>query len=145
MLSDRCPSVWLSGPICPVLSVTLVYYDQTVGWIKMPLGTEVNLGRGHIVLDGEPAPLPWKGAQQSPVFGPCLLLPNGRPSQLLLITYSNCLNDSTFEMLLLLKADSFLLNTNKYSVAKSLCSVLRLYVWWLLTYDLMSRSCGRSI
>jgi len=32
-------SVCLS--VCPVLCVTLVYCDQTVGWIKMPLGTEV--------------------------------------------------------------------------------------------------------
>ena len=33
--------------VCPVLSVclsvTLVYCGQTVGWIKMPLGTEVGL------------------------------------------------------------------------------------------------------
>ena len=29
---------------------------QTDGWIKMPLGTEVGLGPGHIVLDGDPAP-----------------------------------------------------------------------------------------
>ena len=35
MLRERCP-VCLS-----VLSVTLVYCGQTVGWIKMPLGTEV--------------------------------------------------------------------------------------------------------
>ena len=25
-----------------------------VGWIKMPLGREVGLGQGHIVLDGDP-------------------------------------------------------------------------------------------
>jgi len=25
-----------------------------VGWIKMPLGKEVDLGPGHIVLDGDP-------------------------------------------------------------------------------------------
>jgi len=31
----------------------------------MPLGTEVGLGTGHIVLDGDPAP-PRKGAQQPP-------------------------------------------------------------------------------
>jgi len=30
--------------------------DQTAGWIKMPLGTDVGLGPGHIVLDGDPAP-----------------------------------------------------------------------------------------
>jgi len=27
---------------------------QTVGWINMPLGKEVGLGPGHIVLDGDP-------------------------------------------------------------------------------------------
>jgi len=42
-----------------------VYCDQTAGWIKMALGMEVGLGLGHIVLDGEPAPLPKKG--QSPL------------------------------------------------------------------------------
>jgi len=26
------------------------------GWIKMPLGTEVGLGPGDVVLDGDPAP-----------------------------------------------------------------------------------------
>jgi len=43
------------------------------GWINMSLGTEVDLGPGHIVLDGVPAPA--KGAQQPPLFGPCLLWP----------------------------------------------------------------------
>ena len=61
----------------------LVYCGQTVGWIKMKHGTEVGLVPGHIVLDGDPAP-PRKWAQQPPLFGPCLLWPNGRPSQLLL-------------------------------------------------------------
>jgi len=28
---------------------------QTVGWIKMPLGREVGLGPGDIVLDGGPS------------------------------------------------------------------------------------------
>ena len=31
-----------------------------VGWIKMPLGMEVDLGPGDIVLDGDPSP-PNKG------------------------------------------------------------------------------------
>jgi len=35
------------------------------GWMKTPLGAEVDLGSGHIVLDGDPAP-PVKGAQQPP-------------------------------------------------------------------------------
>jgi len=58
MLPDRCLSC-LS--VCPVLSVTLVYFGQTAGWIKMKLGTQVGLGRGHIVLDGDPAHPPPKG------------------------------------------------------------------------------------
>jgi len=37
--------------------------DQTAGWIKMPLGTEVGLDPGNVVLDGDPAP-PKKGKPQ---------------------------------------------------------------------------------
>jgi len=42
----------------------------------MPLGTEVRLGPGDVVLDGDPA-LPQKGGGRaaSPLFGPCLLWP----------------------------------------------------------------------
>jgi len=47
---------------------------QKAAWSKTPLGMEVDLGPGHIVLDGVPAPT--KGAQQlPPLFGPCLLWP----------------------------------------------------------------------
>jgi len=42
----------------------------------MPLGTEVDLCQGDVVLDGDPAPPPKKGAQ-FPIFGPCLLWPDG--------------------------------------------------------------------
>ena len=43
-----------------------------------PFGMEVSLSLGNIVLDGDPAPRPpKKGAQQSPISGPCLLWPNG--------------------------------------------------------------------
>jgi len=56
----------------------------------MPLGsTEVGLGPGRIVLNGDPiAPPPPKNGGHSPsqIFGPCLLWPNGRPYQLLLST-----------------------------------------------------------
>jgi len=45
MLPDACLSV--------SLSVTLVYYGQTVGLIKMPLCMEIGLGKGDIVLDGD--------------------------------------------------------------------------------------------
>jgi len=51
MLSDRHP----------VLSVMLVYCGQTVGRIKMTSGMWVGQGPGHIVLDGDPAPLPKRG------------------------------------------------------------------------------------
>ena len=54
MLSDRCLSVCQS-----VLSVTLMYCGQTVGWIKMKLDMQVALGPGHNVLDGDPK----KGAE----------------------------------------------------------------------------------
>jgi len=67
-----------TGPLS-CLSVTLVHCDQTVGWIKMPLATEIGLGPCDIVS----APSR-KGAQQPPPFGPRLLWPNGRPSQQLL-------------------------------------------------------------
>ena len=40
---------------------------QMAGWIKMPLGTKVSLGPGH-VLHGDPAPAPQKGT--APNFQP---------------------------------------------------------------------------
>jgi len=51
------------------LSVTLVYCCQTVGWIRMPLGMEVGLDPGHMVLDGDPAPPERCTAAPSPLFG----------------------------------------------------------------------------
>jgi len=38
----------------------------------MALGVEVGLGPGHIVLDGDPAPLPQNGTEP-PIFDPSLL------------------------------------------------------------------------
>jgi len=52
MLSDHCLSC---------LSVMFVYFGQTATWIKIKLGTQLGLGPSHIVLDGDPAPLPKKG------------------------------------------------------------------------------------
>jgi len=52
-----------------VPSVTLMYCGQTVGWIRMQLGTEVGLGPGHIVLDGDPAP-PQRDTARLPNFRP---------------------------------------------------------------------------
>ena len=55
-----------------------VYCGKMAGWIKMPLGTEVDLGPGHIVLDGDPAPSP-KGAQQPPSFSPMSIVAKRLP------------------------------------------------------------------
>jgi len=62
------PSYATGNP--PVLSVTLVYFCQTVAWIRIPLGMKVGFGPGDIMLDGNPA-LPRKEAQQPrPTFRP---------------------------------------------------------------------------
>jgi len=42
--------------------------------MKTPLGTEVDLGLGHIVLDEDPAPRD-RGTATRPLFGLCLLWP----------------------------------------------------------------------
>jgi len=109
---DPAPYPYAIGPLS-VLSVTLVYCGQTVGRIKMKLGMQVDLGPGHIVLYGDPAPPPHLYCSQTagcikmphgtevglglrdivfdvdpatprkkadpshPIFGPCLLWPNG--------------------------------------------------------------------
>jgi len=60
----------LDGDPCPLLKKEAepggrapqfsahAYCGQKAGWIKVALGTEVGLGLGHIVLDGDTAPLP---------------------------------------------------------------------------------------
>ena len=53
----------------------MVYCGQTIERIKMKPGARVGLNPGHIVLDGDPPPLP-KGTQP-PIFGPYLLWPYG--------------------------------------------------------------------
>jgi len=50
-----------------ILSVTFVYCGQTVGWIRMPLGTEVGLVPGDNVLDEDTAP-PTERATAAPTF-----------------------------------------------------------------------------
>jgi len=58
-----------------------VYCGQMAGWMKTPLGTEVDLGPSHIVLDGVPAPA--KGTT-TPLLSDHVYCGHGRPSQLLL-------------------------------------------------------------
>jgi len=57
----------------PPLFSAHVCCGQTGGWVKIPPGTELHLGPGDIILDGDPAPPPHKGAQQSPTFRPTAL------------------------------------------------------------------------
>ena len=52
------------------------YCGQTGRCSKMPLGMEVGLSPGDFVLHGDIASPPQKGAKP-PIFGPCLLWPNG--------------------------------------------------------------------
>jgi len=40
----------------PTQFLAHVYCGQMAGWIKMPLGTEVNVGSGDVVLDWVVAP-----------------------------------------------------------------------------------------
>jgi len=83
-----------------------VYCGQMAGWIKMAHGMKVGLSPDHIVLDGDPSVPPLKGHSPNfrpmsvvakrrlrvrwdstppekrhsgphPIFGPCLLWPNG--------------------------------------------------------------------
>ena len=70
------------GHTYPTQFLAHVYCGQMAGWINMSLGTEVDLGPGHIVLDGVPAPA--KGAQQPPSFRPMSIVATVAQSQLLL-------------------------------------------------------------
>jgi len=47
-----------------------VYSGQMAGWIKMALGTKMGLRAGHIVLDGDLAPLAKRGRSSRPNFRP---------------------------------------------------------------------------
>jgi len=61
-----------------------VYCGEMARWIKMLLDTEVDLGLGYIVFHVADLRLPGKWHSSPHLFNPCLLWPNGRPSQLLL-------------------------------------------------------------
>jgi len=52
---------------------------QMAGRVKVPLGREVGLSPSNIVLDGDwgPSFTSPKRGQSPPIFGPCLLWPNG--------------------------------------------------------------------
>ena len=65
------------GHTHPTQFVAYVCCGQMAGWMKTPLGTEVDLDPGHIVLDGVPAPA--KG-HSSPLFSAHVYCGHGRPS-----------------------------------------------------------------
>ena len=50
----------------PTQFLAHVYCGQTAGLMKTPLSTEVDLGPGHSVLDGDPASLPPRKGHSSP-------------------------------------------------------------------------------
>jgi len=69
----------------PTQFLAHVYCGETAGWIKMSLGTEVQLGPGDVVLDGVAAPSKRGTAPQFSVYVYC---GHGRRSQLLLSSCS---------------------------------------------------------
>jgi len=80
----------------------------------MPLGTEVGLGRGDIVLDGDPAPpLPAKGAQQPPTF------------RLLSIVAKRSLISATAELLFKIRRRPTYFNVFYFSLRKPQYNALR--------------------
>ena len=56
-----------------------VYCGQTARWLKLPLATEVGLGRGHIVLGGDPASP--EGRTAVPLLGASSLYTNNQTVQ----------------------------------------------------------------
>jgi len=86
-MGTQLPSKAAQPPIfgpCPLWPNCWMYQDAT--WYRV-----VDLGPGHIVLDGDLAPHSRKRHSRPPLFGPCL--PNGRPFQLLLSSFFNFLGD----------------------------------------------------
>ena len=61
----------------PLQFLAHVYCGQTAACISIPLGMEAGLSPGDIVLDEGPAPPPKKKGHSPPIFGGCLLWPNG--------------------------------------------------------------------
>jgi len=57
------------------------------GWMKTPLGTEVDLVLGHTVLDGGPSTR--ERGTAAPLFSAHVYCGHGRPSRLLLSSYTN--------------------------------------------------------
>ena len=95
-LFSRCypavkPEKWFlySGRSC--YCYCYCYCCQTVGWIKIPLGTEVGLGPGDIVLDWDSAPPPAERGTSARHFSALFALarsPISATAELLFLFYS---------------------------------------------------------
>jgi len=80
---DRDPATpRKKGRRTPTQLLAHVYCGQTAGWMKTPLGTEVDLVTGNIVLDVAPA-VRERGTAAPPLFAH-VYCGHGRPFQLLL-------------------------------------------------------------
>jgi len=73
----------------PTQFLAYVYCGQTAGWMTTPPGKEVDLGPGHIELDGVIA-LSERDTAAPPLFWAHVYCGHGRPSQLLLSSCSLC-------------------------------------------------------
>jgi len=73
-MGSQLPPIKKGGTAPPPLFGPCLLWPN--GWMdqEIPIGTEVGLGPGHIVLDGDPA-APRKGAEQPPpTFRPMSIL-----------------------------------------------------------------------
>ena len=73
---DSTPSPKRRRSLCPQFSAYF-YCGQTAGCIKMSLGMEVGLGLCDTVRCGASYPQKKGHTHSHPIFGPCLLWPNG--------------------------------------------------------------------
>ena len=96
-------------PCTPTQFLAYVYCGQMAGWMNTPLGTEVDLGTGHIVLYVAPADR--ERGTAAPLFLVHVYCGHGRPSQLLLSSCYNiwlpqcvCMCTETANFLLLVKS-----------------------------------------
>jgi len=102
--------------------------------MKTPLGTEVDIGAGHIVLDGFKRSA--KGAQHPPpLLGPCLLWPRSPISataELLLIFVSSVLAKRISEMTCFVSSATWNLNSvTQHCAFNSQNYSIKFYLKWL--------------
>ena len=120
---------------------THVYCAKTAGWIKMPLGMEVGLGPGHIVLHGDPAH-PQRGTAPS-VFSWCLLWPISATADHLLTHHiGNCVCNQevfwSFHFLVTTLGQLFI-NVNKQ------CNLLLTWSQWCCVSPIYRPSRNRMV